>query len=264
MTVNNSGASLISGNLLHKKVAIVTGASRGIGAAAARLFAQQGASVMLVARTESELRRVTEDITAAGGDADYVTADLSIASGIEQAVQATVTRFGRLDAAFNNAGIAVHMSSLLDENEEAFDQVQAVNYKGIWLAMKAQIKAMLETAGSGAIVNTSSVGSLKGNAGLGAYGASKRGVNSLTQTAAIEYGPAGIRVNAIAPGTTLTEMIQQWVAVDPDIIGKISAMTPLRRPAEPVEIAQAAAWLLSDNASFITGVVLPVDGGLSA
>lgn len=264
MTVNNSGASLISGNLLHKKVAIVTGASRGIGAAAARLFAQQGASVMLVARTESELRRVTEDITAAGGDADYVTADLSHASGIEQAVQATVKRFGRLDVAFNNAGIAVHMSSLLDENEEAFDQVQAVNYKGIWLAMKAQIKAMLETAGSGAIVNTSSVGSLKGNAGLGAYGASKRGVNSLTQTAAIEYGPAGIRVNAIAPGTTLTEMIQQWVAVDPDIIGKISAMTPLRRPAEPVEIAQAAAWLLSDNASFITGVVLPVDGGLSA
>lgn len=254
----------ISGQLLMDKVVMVTGAGRGIGAAAAKLFAEEGASVMLVSRTESELRTVRDEITATGGNADYFTADLSDASSVEEAVKATVRQYGRLNAAFNNAGIVVTVASLVDEKEEDFDLIQSVNYKGVWLSMKAQIKAMLETAGSGAIVNSSSVGSLKGNPGLGAYGAAKRGVNSLTQTAAIEYGPAGIRVNAIAPGTTMTDMIQQWVAINPKIIEQISAKTPLRRPAEPIEVANAAAWLLSDQASFITGVILPVDGGLSA
>lgn len=219
---------------------------------------------MLVARTESELAKVRDEITELGGNAAYVTADLSDAKKVEQAVSATVERYGRLDGAFNNAGLGVTVSSLVDEKEEDFDLIQAVNYKGVWLSMKAQIKAMLETSGSGAIVNTSSVGSLKGNPGLGAYGAAKRAVNSLTQTAAVEYGPAGIRVNAIAPGTTMTDMIQQWVSINPEIIEQISAKTPLRRPAEPIEIANAAAWLLSDKASFITGVILPVDGGLTA
>ncbi len=254
----------ISGLLLENKVIMITGAGRGIGAAAAKLFAQQGASVMLVARTESELAKVIDEIAELGGNAAYVTADLSDAKNVEQAVSATVERYGRLDAAFNNAGLGVTVSSLVDEKEEDFDLIQSVNYKGVWLSMKAQIKAMLETSGSGAIVNTSSVGSLKGNPGLGAYGAAKRAVNSLTQTAAVEYGPAGIRVNAIAPGTTMTDMIQQWVSINPEIIEQISAKTPLRRPAEPIEIANAAAWLLSDNASFITGVILPVDGGLTA
>ncbi|WP_413379169.1 SDR family NAD(P)-dependent oxidoreductase [Paenibacillus taichungensis] len=254
----------ISGQLLMDKVVMVTGAGRGIGAAAAKLFAEEGASVMLVSRTESELRTVRDEITATGGNADYFTADLSDASSVEEAVKATVRRYGRLNAAFNNAGIVVTVASLVDEKEEDFDLIQSVNYKGVWLSMKAQIKAMLETSGSGAIVNSSSVGSLKGNPGLGAYGAAKRGVNSLTQTAAIEYGPAGIRVNAIAPGTTMTDMIQQWVSINPKIIEQISAKTPLRRPAEPIEVANAAAWLLSDQASFITGVILPVDGGLSA
>lgn len=254
----------ISGLLLENKVIMITGAGRGIGAAAAKLFAQQGASVMLVARTESELAKVRDEITELGGNAAYVTADLSDAKNVEHAVSATVERYGRLDAAFNNAGLGVTVASLVDEKEEDFDLIQSVNYKGVWLSMKAQIKAMLETSGSGAIVNTSSVGSLKGNPGLGAYGAAKRAVNSLTQTAAVQYGPAGIRVNAIAPGTTMTDMIQQWVSINPEIIEQISAMTPLRRPAEPIEIANAAAWLLSDNASFITGVILPVDGGLTA
>ncbi|MGO4732248.1 SDR family NAD(P)-dependent oxidoreductase [Paenibacillus sp. 2KB_22] len=253
----------IAGQMLAGKVVMITGAGRGIGAEAARLFVQQGASVMLVARTESELRKVRDEIVKSGGDAAYFTADLSDVSNVEEAVKATVERYGRLDAAFNNAGIGVTVSSLVDEREEDFDLIQSVNYKGVWLCMKAQIKAMMETSGSGSIVNTSSVGSLKGNPGLGAYGASKRAVNSLTQTAAVEYGPAGIRVNAIAPGTTMTDMIQQWVSINPDIVEQISAKTPLRRPAEPVEIANAAAWLLSDYSSFVTGVVLPVDGGLS-
>lgn len=252
-----------AGQMLASKVVMITGAGRGIGAEAARLFVQQGASVMLVARTESELRKVRDEIVTSGGDAAYFTADLSDASNVEEAVKATVERYGRLDAAFNNAGIGVTVSSLVDEREEDFDLIQSVNYKGVWLCMKAQIKTMMETSGAGSIVNTSSVGSLKGNPGLGAYGASKRAINSLTQTAAVEYGPAGIRVNAIAPGTTMTDMIQQWVSINPDIIEQISAKTPLRRPAEPIEIANAAAWLLSDYSSFVTGVVLPVDGGLS-
>lgn len=254
----------MAGKLLDSKIVMITGAGRGIGAAAARLFAQQGASVMLVARTESELVKVRNEITASGGEAAFFTADVTDGSSVEGAVRATVERYGRLDAAFNNAGLGVTVSSLVDEKEEDFDLIQSVNYKGVWLCMKAQIKAIMATSGSGSIVNVSSVGSLKGNPGLGAYGASKRAVNSMTQTAAVEYGPAGIRVNAIAPGTTLTDMIQQWVSINPDIIEQISAKTPLRRPAEPVEIANAAAWLLSDYSSFVTGVVLPVDGGLRA
>ncbi|MDO3410426.1 SDR family NAD(P)-dependent oxidoreductase [Saccharibacillus sp. CPCC 101409] len=253
----------ISGPLLANKVVMITGAGRGIGAEAARLFAKHGASVMLVARTESELNKIGDEIAAAGGEAAIFAADLSQADSVEAAVKATVERYGRLDGAFNNAGVGVTVSPLHEEKEEDFDLIQSVNYKGVWLCMKAQIKAMLETSGSGSIVNASSVGSLKGNPGLGAYGASKRAVNSLTQTAAVEYGPSGIRVNAIAPGTTMTDMIQQWVAINPDIIEQISAKTPLRRPAEPIEIANAAAWLLSDYSSFVTGVVLPVDGGLS-
>lgn len=257
MTTNSS-------NRLANKVIMITGAGRGIGAEAAKLFAGQGATVMLVARTESQLIGVRDEIAAFGGEADYFVADLSQASSVARAVQFTIEQYGRLDGAFNNAGMGVSISSLIDEQEEDFDVIQSVNYKGVWLCMKAQIKAIMETAGTGSIVNTSSVGSLKGNPGLGAYGAAKRAVNSLTQTAAIEYGPSGIRVNAIAPGTTMTDMIQQWVSINPKIIEQISEKTPLRRAAEPIEIANAASWLLSDESSFVTGIVLPVDGGLSA
>lgn len=253
-----------SEGMLSNKVALVTGASRGIGAAAAKLFAEEGAVVTLVARTEAALRSGVEEIIAKGGKADYIVADLADSASIERAVQTTVERHGRLDIAFNNAGIGTHISPITEIKEEDFDLLQAVNYKGIWVAMKAEIKAMLDTAGTGAIVNNSSVGSFRGNPGLSVYGAAKRAVNSLTETAAIEFGPSGIRVNAIAPGTTMTEMIEQLVAQDPERIEKSNSLTPLRRPADPHEIAQAAAWLLSDRASYVTGVVLPVDGGRRA
>ncbi|MEK4649856.1 SDR family NAD(P)-dependent oxidoreductase [Niallia sp. FSL W8-0954] len=253
-----------SQGMLINKVALVTGASRGIGAAAAKLFAGEGAAVTLVARTEAALRSGVEEIIAKGGKADYIVADLADPPSIERAVQTTVERRGRLDIAFNNAGIGSPLSPLTDVTEEDFDHLQAVNYKGIWAAMKAEIKAMLDTAGTGAIVNNSSVGSFRGNPVLSVYGAAKRAVNSLTETAAIEFGPSGIRVNAIAPGTTMTEMIEGLVAQVPDIIEKSNSVTPLRRPADPHEIAQAAAWLLSDRASYVTGVVLPVDGGTRA
>ena len=250
--------------LLANKVGLITGGGRGIGAAAARLFAHEGASVVLVSRTETELNTVVQEIRAAGGTADYVVADLADADSIKKAVQTVVDHYGRLDLAFNNAGISIAHVSLDEVSEHDFDTITTVNYKGMWLSMMAEIRAIRATAKAGAIVNTSSVGSFRGNPGLGAYAATKRAINSLTETAAIEYGPEGIRVNAIAPGTTMTQMIERWATQEPDIIKQLNAHTPLRRAASPEEIAEAAAWLLSDRASYITGVVLPVDGGMRA
>ena len=250
--------------LLMNKVALIMGAGRGIGAAAARLFAREGASVLLASRTESELSAVVQEIRAADGTADYVVADLADATSVQNAVQTIVNRYGRLDVAFNNAGVSIPHASLADVPEHDFDAITAVNYKGVWLSMAAEIRAIRATSKTGAIVNNSSVGSFIGNPGLGAYAAAKRAVNSLTETAAVEYGPEGIRINAVAPGTTMTEMIQKWVAQEPTIIEQLNARTPLRRAASPEEIAEAVAWLLSDYASYITGVVLRVDGGIGA
>ncbi|WP_433658349.1 SDR family NAD(P)-dependent oxidoreductase [Nocardia sp. CA-128927] len=256
--------TLTTSGLLADKVAFVTGAGRGIGAAAARLFAGEGARVVLAARTEAQLKAVTEEIRAAGGTADYVVCDLADPAGVRAAVDHTVDRYGRLDVAFNNGAAGVPPGPMDQVQEADFDYVYAVNLKGPWLAMVAEVAAIRATAGTGAIVNTSSVGSLMGNPELPAYGAMKRAVNSLTESAAVTYGPEGIRVNAIAPGTTLTEMIHDWEAGSPGVIERLNAVTPLRRAADPDEIAQAAAWLLSDRSSYVTGTVLRVDGGLRA
>ncbi|WP_329224797.1 SDR family oxidoreductase [Streptomyces canus] len=250
--------------LLADKVAFVTGAGRGIGAAAARLFAREGARVLLAARTESQLKAVTEEIRAAGGTADYVRCDLADPMSVQAAVDRAVELYGRLDVAFNN-GATIQQPGPMDQlSETDFDHVISVNLKGPWLAMNAEIAAIRATADTGAIVNNSSVGSLMANPWLPAYGAAKRAVNSLTASAAATYGPEGIRVNAIAPGTTLTEMIDEWEANTPGIVEQLVAQTPLGRGADPTEIAEAAAWLLSDRASYVTGVVLQVDGGSRA
>ncbi|MBL7258202.1 SDR family NAD(P)-dependent oxidoreductase [Paractinoplanes lichenicola] len=250
--------------LLHDKVAFVSGAGRGIGAAAARLFAREGAAVLLTARTEDQLKAVTADIRATGGTADYVVADLADPDGLRAAVDRTVALFGRLDVAFNN-GAAITPPGPMDATDISdFDRLYEVNLRGVWLAMVAQVSAIRATAGRGAIVNNSSVGSLAGNPALPAYGAMKRAVNSLTESAAITYGPEGIRVNAVAPGNTRTEMIETWQSHTPGLVDRLIAGTPLGRQAGPEEIAQAAAWLLSDRSSFVTGTVLRVDGGARA
>jgi NAD(P)-dependent dehydrogenase (short-subunit alcohol dehydrogenase family) len=242
--------------MLSGKIALVTGASRGIGAAAARLFAQEGASVVLAARTESALKAVAADIPGAS----YVVADLGDVASIERMVATVVERHGRLDIAFNNAAALVPPHPVADFPEEDFDLVMRVNLKGVFYAVSAEVKAMI-TSGGGAIVNTSSVGSLIGNPALPAYGAAKRAVNSITESAAVTYAANGIRVNAIAPGLTITDMVEEWNQHDPGVIDRIIASTPLGRAATPQEIAESAAWLLSDRASYVTGVVLPVTGG---
>jgi NAD(P)-dependent dehydrogenase (short-subunit alcohol dehydrogenase family) len=258
-TGTSTGLGLLAG-----KVAFLTGAGRGIGAAAARLFAREGASVLLAARTEAQLKAVTEEIRAAGGIAEYVVCDLADATSVRAAVDRTVNLYGRLDIAFNN-GATIQPPGPMDQLPEAdFDHVYNVNLKGVWLAMVAEVAAIRTTAGTGAIVNNSSVGSLGGNPELPAYGAMKRAVNSLTESAAITYGPEGIRVNGIAPGHTETEMIRTWEERSPGVRERLTAHTPLGRVADPEEIAQAAAWLLSDRSSYVTGAVLRVDGGARA
>ncbi|GAA1031099.1 MULTISPECIES: SDR family NAD(P)-dependent oxidoreductase [Amycolatopsis] len=247
-------------SLLGGKIAFITGAGRGIGAAAARLFAAEGAKVVLAARTETQLKAVAEQVRADGGVADYVRCDLADPASVQAAIERVLELHGRLDLAFNNAA-AVTPPGPLDEVPLAdFDRLYQVNLRGPWLAMTAEVKAM-RASGGGAIVNTSSVGSFGANRALPVYGAAKRALNSLTESAAVTYGQEGIRVNAIAPGTTMTEMIRQWEADSPGVVARLVAANPLGRAADPAEIAEAAAWLLSDRASYVTGAVLRVDGG---
>ncbi|WP_217552651.1 SDR family NAD(P)-dependent oxidoreductase [Streptomyces sp. GbtcB6] len=254
----------VNPGLLTGKVAFISGAGRGIGAAAARLFAREGARVLLAARTEEQLKTVTDEIRAAGGSADYAVCDLADAASIRAAVDRTVEVYGRLDLAFNNGATIQHPGPMDGLPEADFDHITSVNLKGVWLAVTAEIRAIRATAGTGAIVNNSSVGSLRANPVLPVYGALKRAVNSLTESAAVTYGPEGIRVNAIAPGGTLTDMVREWEAATPGVIDRMRSTTPLGRTADPEEIAEAAAWLLSDRASYVTGTVLRVDGGARA
>ncbi|MGW6281428.1 SDR family NAD(P)-dependent oxidoreductase [Kribbella sp. NPDC055071] len=244
--------------LLQDKVIFLTGAGRGIGAAAARLFAAEGAQLMLAARTESELVVVAKEL-----DAAYVVCDLTEPDSVRAAVDQTVVEYGRLDGAFNNAGVPQAPGPMEELTPAEFDQMYAVNLRGLWSAMVAEVDAIRVTAGRGSIVNTSSVASLSGNPTLPAYAAAKRAGNSLGESAAVAYGPEGIRVNTIAPGTTLTELLLAWTAERPGVMDTLNSHTPLGRGAEPTEIAEAAAWLLSDRSSYVTGAVLPVDGGVS-
>ncbi|WP_214412387.1 glucose 1-dehydrogenase [Sphaerisporangium fuscum] len=246
--------------ILSGKVALITGASSGIGAAAARVFAREGAAVVLAARRERELRDLVDELTAKGFEAAYSVTDVTRPEEVERAVSTAVGDYGRLDVAFNNAGLGAEQTPMHLMDDEVFDAIVEVNLRGVWLCMSRQIRQML-AGGGGAIVNTSSVGGLVATPVAAPYVIAKHAVVGATRAAAAEYAKQGIRVNAIAPGTTRSEMIEAWFALRPGMEELLHAVTPQGRTAEPEEVAEAAAWLASDRASFVTGVTLPVDGG---
>ncbi|GIF45254.1 NAD(P)-dependent dehydrogenase (short-subunit alcohol dehydrogenase family) [Actinoplanes xinjiangensis] len=250
--------------LLTGKVVLITGASRGIGAAAGRLFAREGATVVLAARNADALDQLVEEIRADGGVADAAVMDLADRASVRTAVARVEELHGRLDGAFNNGAIGQRQPGPVDAiSDEDLDEQYAINFRGHWTAMTAEA-ALMRKHGGGAMVNTSSIGSRRANPALPAYGAMKRALNSLTETAAVNWAPHGIRVNGITPGGTATEMIEEWEAATPGIKDQINAGSPMGRMAEPREVAEVAAWLLSDRASMVNGAIVPVDGGAGA
>ncbi|HEX7301924.1 SDR family oxidoreductase [Lentzea sp.] len=255
---NNNSAGLLAG-----KVVLITGASRGIGEAAARLFAEEGASVVLAARGADALDTLVEEIRADGGTADAVSVDLGDRDSVRAAVARVEELHGRLDGAFNN-GATIQQPGPIDQtSDDDIDRQFAVNFRGHWTAMTAEA-ALMRRHGGGAIVNTSSIGSRRANPVLPAYGAMKRALNSITESAAVTWAPEGIRVNGITPGGTATAMIDAWEAATPGIVEQLAKSVPMGRMAEPREVAEVAAWLLSDRASMVTGAIVPVDGGAGA
>lgn len=244
-------------NLLDGKVAIVTGASRGIGAASARAFAAAGATVVLAARTAQAIATIAEEINASGGRALAVPTDVTDPESVQRLIETAVASFGRLDVAFNNAGAGQMPKPLAEISFAEFEAGLKANLYGAFLGMKYEIPAML-AGGGGAIVNMSSTAGVQGAPGMGPYSAGKHGVVALTKSAAIDYGKSNIRVNALAPGPIVNEQMSH---LPEDRLQQIAGFIPLGRLGRTEEVARAAVWLCSDEASFITGAVLSIDGG---
>ena len=245
------------------KVALITGGNSGIGAAAARCVAELGGQVVVAGRRQSEGRMLINDIIRNGGSAAFIQADLSQPEQVKRIVPFTLKTFGRLDYAFNNAGVSGENRLLTDQTEKSFDRVFAVNVKAMFLLLQDEVKQMVMQGQGGSIVNTASVGGLLAFPTAGPYVASKHAVLGLTKTAAIEYGRYGIRVNAVSPGAVRTEMLLDVFGTQ-EALDEMSAVHPVGRIGRPEEIADAVAWLFSNRSSYYTGQSLTLDGGLTA
>jgi len=254
----------------HGKVALVTGGATGIGKVTARIFAREGARVIV--STDKNIKGGEDAvrlINKAGGEATFIKCDVSVATEVEAMIDNCVQTYGRLDYAFNNAGIGpdgkrVPVVNIVDCPEEIWDRTLDINLKGVFLCMKYEIKQMLKQK-YGVIVNTSSVGALKPVPGFCAYSASKAGLIGLTKTAALETATAGIRVNTILPGPTDRTLLMEYLTGSQlETKEQMTNMIPMKRIAEPEDMAEAVIWLCSDAASFITGHVMPIDGGMTS
>ena len=248
---------------LENKVALITGGTTGIGRDTAVLFAKHGGKVVFTGRRETEGNETLGLVRAAGGDGLFLKSDVSKSSDVQTMVQKTVEKFGRLDIAFNNAGVEGVWVPLVDQTEENWDYVHNINLKGLWLCLKYEIQQMIKQGKGGAIVNMSSVAGVKGFPGAGVYVASKHGVLGLTKTAALECAAAKIRVNAVCPAVIETPMADRAFP-DPAFSKAVLAQHPLGRFGKPIEVAEAVLWLCSGKSSFVTGHSLMVDGGFTA
>lgn len=245
------------------KVVVITGAGGGIGRASALAFARAGAKVMVTDRDANAGQETLRQVQALGASAHFLQTDVTQAAQVEAMVAQTVAHYGRLDCAFNNAGIEEEHMRLADCSEDTFDRIMDVNVKGVWLCLKYQLAQML-AQGGGAIVNTASVAGLIGAPKMAAYSASKHAVLGLTKSAAVEYGRKNIRVNAVCPGVIRTVMFERAVQADPRLGTSAAQMHPMGRIGEADEVAAAVLWLCSDAASFVTGHAHTVDGGLTS
>lgn len=245
------------------KVVLITGGGSGIGRATAIKFASEGASVVIGNRNEKLGQETVDLIQKAGGKASFYQTDVSKPESIKNLVNYTVETYGSLDVAFNNAGVDDPQAMTHEQTEETFDLIMTVNVKGVWYSMKYEIEYML-AHGGGAIVNTSSIAGLIGFPGHAPYVASKHAVMGLTKTAALEYAKQGIRVNAVCPGGIETPLLESFTGGDSATIEYITSLHPIGRLGKPEEIADAVVWLASDEASFVLGQGITVDGGFTA
>lgn len=245
------------------KVAVVTGGTSGIGKAAAIALAQAGAKVVVAGRRQAEGEETIRLLQASGGDGFFVATDVSKEADVQTLIEKTMARYGRLDIAFNNAGVDQETTPLPEQTEATYDRIMDINVKGVWLSLKHEIPAMLKNGG-GAIVNTSSGLGLVGAAGVPIYVASKHAVEGLTKSVALEYALQGIRVNAVSPGLIQTEMFDRTVQTNTELMEYFKTTLPMGRIGTPQEVVNAVLWLCSDASSFVTGQSLTVDGGYTA